>query len=307
MALVGHLYRVGGAGLQFSAPDAESTGASGGDKVPPIASPAESPKPTLPELVRAPSPEESAPNPERPTKVGGSARKSKAAHRPSTTNKNRDDPLGGWPVETAPSHSKDEPDAPSEVPTRAVFDAIEKSFQTAQAAFVIPDVMVVGKSFHVHFDLSFQRTIEAMVQDLQKELPNEKVKTASLRTSSIAQARLTGQSFQITAITPEEQPVSSMTTTWEWEVVPQNGGRHPLHLSIDAVVMGGSEPLKKTIHTFERQVVVKVSVIAWTGKFVAENWQWLWTTLLVPIAGFVWAKRRGTAKRRHKSSGGRGR
>lgn len=197
------------------------------------------------------------------------------------------------------------PIEPSTVPSRDVFDAIEQSFQTAQAAFVIPEVMVVGKSSHVHFDLSFQRAIEVLVQDLQKELPSEKIRTATLRTSPIAQARLTGQSFQITAINPEEQPVSSMTTTWEWEVVPQSGGRHPLHLSIDAVMMGGAEPLKKTIRTFERQVAVKVSVVAWTGKFVAENWQWLCTTLLVPIAGFVWAKRRGAAKRKHRSSGGR--
>jgi len=245
-----------------------------------------------------PSVASAAPPTPAPTLSPDSAKKGpRAKPHAHSKREDSDNPLGGLEIPDDQSAAHSVPTSAPDSTGPAVFDAVEKRFQTAQAAFVIPEAMVVGKSSHVHFDLSFGKTMEAMVQDLHNELPSETVRTALIRSSPVAQARLTGQSFQITAITAEEQPVSSTTTTWEWEVVPKTRGNHPLHLSIDAVVSGGSDPLKKTVQTFEKQIAVKVSMVAWAGNAIAANWQWLWTTLLVPIAGFIWAKRRKTTNK----------
>jgi hypothetical protein len=182
------------------------------------------------------------------------------------------------------------------------FDGIENTFRTAQAAFVIPEEMVAGRSSHVHLDLSFQKTLAELQQDLQLQLdgPNDIVRTAFIRSSSIAQARLTGQDFEITAITPEEQPVDSKTTTWEWEVRPKSSGSYPLHLSIDAVVTIGPNSLRKTVQTLERLVVVHVSIYQSARQFVSGNWQWLWTTVAAPIGGVMWAMWRRKTKRKSR-------
>ena len=177
-------------------------------------------------------------------------------------------------------------------PPAVDFDSIQRSFRTAQASYVIPDTMTAGESTHVHLDLSFQKSIAELQADLQKHMPGATITTTTLKTSSIAQARLTGQHFQITAVTDEEQPVGSATTTWEWEVTPDSGGRRPLHLSVDAVVSIGSETRRWTINTFERNVLVRVSAAQRVKDFVGGNWQWLWTTVAVPLALFLFKRRK---------------
>jgi hypothetical protein len=184
------------------------------------------------------------------------------------------------------------------------FDSIEKTFRMAQASYVIPATMTAGESAHVHLDLSFQRSLDELRAELQKHLPGAEVVTTTLRTSSVAQARLTGQHFQITAVTPEEQPVGASTTTWEWEVTPDSGGRRPLHLSVDAVFSIGADTRRWTINTFERDVLVRVSVARRVTDFVGGNWQWLWTAIVVPAGGWILIKRRakrGAAPRRRRA------
>ena len=66
--------------------------------------------------------------------------------------------------------------------------------------------------------------------------------------------------------------------------------------------MGGERVY--AIQTFDEKITIQVSWSETAGTFVKENWKWLWTTLLVPIAGWLWAKRaqkgkRGSQRKRH--------
>ncbi|HEY2899680.1 MAG TPA: hypothetical protein VGL59_03815 [Polyangia bacterium] len=203
---------------------------------------------------------------------------------------------GHSPPTTAAAPPPPPPPSPP-APALPDFDSIKKSFPTAQASYVIPADMVAGESAHVHLDLSFGKSMADLRAELEKHLPGATVTTTTLRTSPVAQARLTGQHFQITAVTPEEQPIGSDTTTWEWEVTPDSGGKRPLHLSVDAVVTMGAETQRWTINTFEQTVLVKVAATTRVKDFVAGNWQWLWTTLAVPLGGLFFVKRRKRGKK----------
>lgn len=109
------------------------------------------------------------------------------------------------------------------------------------------------------------------------------------------QAVLTGgDDFKITPITPDTLPVSSQTTTeWKWDVKALRGGNLKLYLTLNAIVEyedgAGKRPV--TIKTFDKYYVVAVP---WSEnaalKFVGNNWQWVWTTLIIPVG--LWLKNR---------------
>jgi hypothetical protein len=167
--------------------------------------------------------------------------------------------------------------------------------------------MRLKHSSHVRLDASFHMTMAELGKELEGELRkrfNEgsmppgtslPAELAEIRCSAVAQARLTGQQFQISAISTEEQLVLPHKTTWEWEVTPKAEGTYPIYLSIDAIVTYGDGQVghstkKATVKTFERSVLVRVPRLDRVKEFSAENWQWLWTAVAVPVAGWFWVR-----------------
>jgi hypothetical protein len=65
---------------------------------------------------------------------------------------------------------------------------------------------------------------------------------------------------------------------------------------LSAIIKFQGEEKIRTIRTFEREMLVKVSFRKRVVTFVGKNWQWLWTALVVPVAGWLW-KRKSVKKR----------
>lgn len=113
--------------------------------------------------------------------------------------------------------------------------------------------------------------------------------SANIKISKEMEATLTGQGFDISVIGKEIQPISLKTPTeWKWEVKAKEPGVKYLHLVISAFVEINGKQLQKPIKTFDREIVVKVNWIEKTQSFVEENWQGLWTVILIPVLGFTW-------------------
>jgi hypothetical protein len=110
------------------------------------------------------------------------------------------------------------------------------------------------------------------------------------------EARLTGPNFEITAITPEQQALSGANITqWTWEVKPTSEGTHRLHLTLTAIIQVEGDPTSRAIRTFDKEIIVEVTLAQKVGDFVNNNWEWLWATIVVPIAGWVYKKRKKAA------------
>jgi hypothetical protein len=89
---------------------------------------------------------------------------------------------------------------------------------------------------------------------------------------------------------PELQVIGSLETTeWKWDVKAITPGRHMLHMTLSAIFYFETAETPLAIHTFDRQREVVVSWYHPVGSFVGNNWQWLWTALLVPGVGWLWA------------------
>ncbi len=105
------------------------------------------------------------------------------------------------------------------------------------------------------------------------------------------EALLTGLGFQIQAETPTIQSVGvTQTTDWRWQIQPTRTGRLHVHLTLAGLLSGAHEAV--TIRTFERTLVIKVTLGERVSSFFDSNWHWLFTAILVPAVAWFWRRRR---------------
>jgi hypothetical protein len=133
-------------------------------------------------------------------------------------------------------------------------------------------------------------TVEELKQSIVEE--GERV-GASIKVSDRMEARLSGYMFQITAITPEVQAVSkTQQTEWKWEVHPKKEGTHKLHLTLTALLEIDGRSTPRAIRTFDKVIEVNVTATQKFCLFFKNNWQWLWAAILLPVAGWLWKRRK---------------
>lgn len=185
---------------------------------------------------------------------------------------------------------------PSQVPSTALadhfrIDEILASLEWGNIAFNTPQSMNLGDTTSIQLVLG----LDTEIDDLKKEIEATGEKEgARIRVSDRMEAHLSGLKFTIIPNVPEELAVSkSEFTKWEWEVKPQAQGRQKLHLTLSVLIVIDGTSTRRTIRTFERDIEVEVTRRQWIAAFLEKNWQWLWTAALVPIAGWLWSRRKG--------------
>lgn len=78
------------------------------------------------------------------------------------------------------------------------------------------------------------------------------------RLGSQARARLVGAGFDIEALSPEDQAISTLTAnTWRWSVTPREAGQHDLVMEIFALEGG----LVMPVRTYRETITVEVSTL----------------------------------------------
>ena len=80
------------------------------------------------------------------------------------------------------------------------------------------------------------------------------------------------------------------TTEWRWEIEATRLGTQYLHLSLSALLYVADDQMPRTIRTFQRTIEVTEVVEPWSQKlaqFVKDHWQWLWTSILIPIVLWI--------------------
>ena len=172
-------------------------------------------------------------------------------------------------------------------------DTILEGLPLATVAFNVPTSIALGESAVIELLLSTR----APTEDLKGEISEVGKRIgARIRISDRMEARLTGPRFKIEAITPEVQAISgSELTSWRWEVEPTATGRPRLHLTLSAILDVRGSPSTRTVRTFQRTLVVDVSLSDRVANFLQANWQWLWTAILVPVAAWFVARHKRQA------------
>lgn len=108
-----------------------------------------------------------------------------------------------------------------------------------------------------------------------------------------AELRVDSDAFIIKSLSTKAQNIDNESyTEWEWTVTPKRSGESPLKLVIK--VKGSN----KDIVVFNKNIKVKKNVSVEVGGFFDSNWQWLMTTIIIPVFIYFWNRKK---KRRNLS------
>ncbi len=175
-------------------------------------------------------------------------------------------------------------------------DAVDRILESApwgNIAFSHPESMTLKETRVVELLLDLDLPVDSLKQRIQSE---GKKLGAPIRVFPRMRAELISKDFDIAALTPPEQLISHIEPTmWKWQILPLKKGAAMLHLTLSAPIEFQGSTTMRVVRVFERNVWVRVTLGQRIGEFIGNNWQWLWASVLLPLGGWLWRKRRKQA------------
>lgn len=100
----------------------------------------------------------------------------------------------------------------------------------------------------------------------------------------------TKEAFEIIPLFQETEKIISNEdfSIWEWSVIPKKSGQFPLKIIGSSKFKRKNEVKEFTI--YDSTILVQTSYTQVLAKFIKENWQWLFGTLLIPF--IIWITNR---------------
>lgn len=183
-------------------------------------------------------------------------------------------------------------------------DAYFSKLKTAAYTFNPPSPIRVAEPVTVYFWLDPSTTSAALAEELKKLVPRDagRVESGQTAWSEKMRATLSGpsQDFEVKAVDPEEQTVSStQRTRWSWDITPLHPGENlVLHLRL-AVILPPELGSQKTITSIDK--IINVEVTRWWqfDHYFEKYWRWLLGGLGTAMASIVawWWKNRHAASK----------
>jgi hypothetical protein len=173
----------------------------------------------------------------------------------------------------------------------AEVDAALGELVQGHIAFNTPERMRYGESRPVGLVASPAMDAGTLSKELRSRIGGaDPVEVATLQIAPLMEAHLEGApAFEVTSLTPEQQPVGGLAPTeWRWTVTAAETGHHQLHLSINAILTVAGERYPRSIDVLNRDIEVDISAGQRLGTFLGQNWQWLSGTIFIPLALWVW-------------------
>jgi hypothetical protein len=196
----------------------------------------------------------------------------------------------GAPPDVTPTTDTMPPYPVGTGPTIGPVDDALAGLKPANIAFNTPTELHVDEQEAVRLLVSREQTIEELQEQIEAA---GKTEGHQITVSDVVIATLTGLDFDIERTSDARQPVlSTGVTMWGWSVEPTEPGTRSLHLTISALIDVDGKEETYTVETFDRTWTV---VVPWPDRvtgFAGENWQWLWTAILLPLAALVWRRLR---------------
>ena len=174
-------------------------------------------------------------------------------------------------------------------------EPITVNFDSANVAFNAPDSMQLGETLRIVLLLSKKLTVAQLTPLIDE--PGE-IRADRIRISSMMEANLAGKGFLIEPITKSIQKIDpgQDKIEWSWQITALEAGHRSLYLTIDMHTPENGDFATTTINTLKEEINVYVTWQQRIAGFVSNNWQWLWTTILIPFVGWVY-----NARKRKKS------
>ena len=186
-----------------------------------------------------------------------------------------------------------------------VFDATSKlkenDTNSGWIAYSVPEEMKVAKTYSVKVRISKKSGSQTKADLIlgsadainNPSLPSvATIEDVKVSGEMSAELRADAGAFDIKALsTPVQNIDNESYTEWEWVVTPKKSGDSPLKLIIRV------KDLNKDIVVFNKNIKIKKNVTVAVGGFFEKYWQWLITTIIIPIFIYFWNRKK---KKRNK-------
>ena len=186
-----------------------------------------------------------------------------------------------------------------------VFDATSKLKEndttSGWIAYSVPEEMKVAKTYSVKVRISKKSGSQTKADLIlgsadainNPSLPSvATIEDVKVSGEMSAELRADAGAFDIKALsTPVQNIDNESYTEWEWVVTPKKSGDSPLKLIIRV------KDLNKDIVVFNKNIKIKKNVTVAVGGFFEKYWQWLITTIIIPIFIYFWNRKK---KKRNK-------
>ncbi len=176
-------------------------------------------------------------------------------------------------------------------------------------AYSVPEDMQVGKSYQVKLRISRDGNKVQLVNGdrnitIYDKTVKSKVVIESIRVESIMSAQLLSDSdkFQITPLSTELQNIEEKGyTEWDWSIKPLKGGQNFLKLVVKVRIKEDGQEFYKDITVFDKNIDVKSNPGFTISQFIQSYWQWIMTTIIIPLVIWWWKNRKEKKKPSRKS------
>lgn len=173
-------------------------------------------------------------------------------------------------------------------------DAVLEQLTLAGIAFVIPESANIEDAISAQLLIDINKTEAELADALTVEGQQF---TGKVAISKIVVAELHAPDFEVTQITPAQQAISeTQPTEWLWTLTPKSVGTHSIYLTINAVVSVDDIKVERSIKTFAKTVKIEITRKQVVYAWISDNWEWAWSTLLVPLAAWLWSRRKKQRK-----------
>lgn len=204
------------------------------------------------------------------------------------------------PPAPAPSPRPTPPPSPTPTTPGNAFETLRTFIDQMQSAAGLlkaePSRIELGERVNVTLTISPSTSTTELLQRLQTGSAAVDAREAKIAPRMRAQLIVPGGTA-VAAVGSEERAVHDVEDTiWQWTVTPVEEGELPISARLTAPLMIDGKETPYDVRTFEATVLVNVTAAMRIRGFVANNWQWLWTTIVIPV--FIWWRKRSSTTRK---------
>jgi hypothetical protein len=170
-------------------------------------------------------------------------------------------------------------------------------------AYSVPGEMKVGDKYQIKVRISKeQNKTKLIVGDrnisINDENVNSNVTIESIRVEPTMSALLlSSEAFEINPLSTETQNIEDLGyTEWGWVVKPLKSGNNFLKLIVKVKVKTDDDVYYKDIVIFDKSIKIKTNIKHGLSEWLSSYWQWLMTTIIIPLVIFFYKKRKGKEK-----------
>lgn len=169
-------------------------------------------------------------------------------------------------------------------------------------AYSVPKEMQVGNSYQIKLRITKEkgkevskmlvvgdREISISDPSIESRVTIENVRVAKTMTAELLSEDM---AFKVTSLNTDKQIIEDGEyTEWGWLVTPLKSGKTYLKLIIKIKIEADGEVSYKDIVVFDKNVEVKANLSHGVKSWISQYWQWLMTTIIIPVVVFFYKRR----------------